>query len=106
MEISVYGVPYKIRYSGVKGDFANDTTAYCDIQSKDIVISFDPERPYTAEMFKRILVHELVHAAAWETGVDFDKNETLTEWISKFALDFEKLLNQVNEMAEKVTINE
>lgn len=106
MKIEIYGEEYKVKFKQ-KDDNFDSCCGYCDIVDHKIVIDKRNEEKHSLEGWKkflrRTLIHELVHAVAYESGVEYDHNENLTEWIAKAYLAIEKVMPEIDKKLEKLT---
>lgn len=104
-KISVLGTDYAIAWDTPSNDPKLSTlNGYCDFTSKKIVIDKDLNADvYTVQdpeqCLMRILRHEIIHAFAYESGLNdnsWANNEEAIDWI---ALQFDKLTNAFDAFA-------
>lgn len=100
MTAAILGIEYSISYKEQKEEKElEENDGYCDSTSKEIVIvEGNPNHVGNfAELQKRVLRHEILHAFLYESGLganfehtnQFGHDETMVDWIS---LQFPKIL--------------
>lgn len=94
MKINILGIDYKIIY-GTEDQYPQlaDKYGYCDISTKEIVVSDMKADAASEDAMKNITVfrnkvvrHEIVHAMLYESGLhecsSFGMDEELVDWIA------------------------
>lgn len=92
-KIDVLGTKYKIIFADEKtNNELIDSNGYVDIIKKEIVLD------KTNKRLRKTIIHELVHAFFYESGIEkYFNDELLVNWIS---LQFDKILNVVEQVNE------
>lgn len=103
IHINVLGQEYKIVFGNITDPRLESADGYCDFTTKTIAVRSDiPETVDTVsdlEVYKdKVLIHEIVHAFLYESGLDsnsWGNNEEIVDWI---ALQLRKIIKEVNKV--------
>lgn len=89
MKESILGTYYKVYTGDLNSPEFSDCDGVCRPYHKDIGIRepeymLGPEESAQAQLerFKHVVRHELIHAYCSESGVSYDQDEALVDWIA------------------------
>lgn len=100
MKINIMGTEYEYFRDDLNNPELSTSDGYCMIYDKAICVR---ERRYLAgesekaKMLREehVIRHEVVHAIAEETGVEYGENEALVDWIAKVIPHVNKALEDI-----------
>lgn len=100
MKIDVLGQEYNLFFEDDDKNF-NDCDGYCYPFDKKIRIKDKYLQPGESDKGKEIRLqevirHELVHAFCQESGVDYDEDEQLVDWIARMIPKIESVVGKIN----------
>lgn len=87
MQVNIMGQKYDVKFCGTENKELVDADGVCKVYDKVIFIrklqlmggdSADAQK----YRFDHVIRHELVHAIAEESGVQYGNNEALVDWIA------------------------
>lgn len=107
MNINILGIEYEIKLCDLNCEELPDNDGVCQTYRKKILVR-EPKYMFKSddleeekkERFKEVLVHELVHAYCRESGVHYDDDENLVDWI---AFMMPKVVDSYNEIIRKLS---
>lgn len=111
IKTNVLGTEYKVSLSDLNNPDLADCSGKCFTELKEIVVR-DPEYILfnstdveKQNVFKQVLLHELVHAYSKESGTHYDDDENLTDWVAqmipKIIKSYNEVLSQLQELEAK-----
>lgn len=97
-KINVLGVDYEIYLLEEKDDYmaSEDCDGYCDNYDKVIKVSNHPVKGYEDE----VVLHELLHAFLYESGIEIGYGIHNEETVNWFALQFKKISKALEDYIE------
>lgn len=105
---SVLGTKYKVYLTDLNNPDISDCSGKCYVYKKEIAIRDpkylvlqDVDDSEKQQIFQEVLLHELVHAYNKESGVHYDDDENLVDWIAqtipKIIKSYDEVLKQLQE---------
>lgn len=95
MNVNILGTDYKVIFNGTE----KNIYGYCDKIKKEIAINLNLSDNEIE--FKDTLIHELIHAFCWESGIllDYGSNEEfLANWIAKHYFKIFKAYEEITKL--------
>lgn len=101
MKVDVLGQEYSLFFESDDEDFA-DCDGYCyqfdkKIRVKDKNLQAGETDKGRENRLQQVLRHELVHAFCEESGVDYDQDEQLVDWIARMIPKIENAMSKIND---------
>lgn len=105
MKLNIFGTEYNFMRDDMNNPDLSENDGYCQIYDKEIVIR---ERQYLGGLSEQakiireqhVIRHEIIHALAQETGVQYGDNEPLVDWIAHIIPFVNKAVDEINRATE------
>lgn len=108
---NILGTDYAVRFTDTNDPALKRNDGICCVYAKEIVLrkkddlfSGGESRDVRDARFDEVLLHEIIHAYARETGNSFDDDEELVEYLAfmipKMVRSYDDCMKQFKEMGE------
>ena len=105
MKLNILGTDYEYFRDDLNNPDLATNDGYCQLYDKNICVR---ERKYLSGISEQakisreahVIRHELIHAIAQETGVEYGDNEPLVDWIAHIIPFVNKAVDEINKATE------
>lgn len=105
MKINVLGTEYEVKKDDLNNPALAENDGVCFIYKKQIILRkkefLDGDEEEREKRNDHVMMHELIHAFAEESGVQYGNNEELVDWMARMipliSSAYEKIKSETGE---------